>query len=263
MKALLRSILLVLPCFLAGCLLAQNPIQSNSYPQDSRAILTQAISAAGGTANLRALQDFEGIGTVTYYWGGEEVKGDVKILSRGAGQLRLEASLPEGVRTLVVSNGRGSLREHERTKKSVSSTNSDSLTGLSSPLMHVLASLNDASSKVSYEGLTIRKGVRLHHIRVERAFPFDPDGTLRRMTQREFYVDATTFYVVGAVAMVKDESQGGTLVLPREVWFSDFRSVSGVVLPFQFTEVVAGQNVSSIQLTNININTGLRDADFE
>src|SRR5258708_10191611 len=99
--------------FFAACLVpASLAGQQTAHPaiqRDDQAVtvLRNAVSAAGSAELLGAVRDFKGSGKITYYWAGEEVQGDVTVLGRGTTQFRLDASLPEGVRSLTVNGGDG------------------------------------------------------------------------------------------------------------------------------------------------------------
>ena len=61
------------------------------------AILTQSLNVSG--VGLNASLAFTANGSITYYWGGEQVQGSATLRARGHDQFRLDANLPEGTRS--------------------------------------------------------------------------------------------------------------------------------------------------------------------
>src|SRR5713226_10363550 len=110
--------------------------QSVSAPQrDPQAltILNQVLGASGGATTLSTVQDATGTGTVTYYWAGLQVQGTATARSRGVGQFRIDAVLPQGVRSWAVSNGSGSLKETDGTLQPIPYYNALNLGSLTFP----------------------------------------------------------------------------------------------------------------------------------
>ena len=51
-------------------------------------------------------------------------------------------------------------------------------------------------------------------------------------------------------------------VMHRARTFSDYRPINGVAVPFHQEEFVDGQNISKLDLTDVQFNTGVSDAEF-
>ena len=137
--------------FFCLSLTAQQPPQRDLQ---AVSILTQSPNAVSGIAGVSAIQDFAASGTITYYWAGKEVHGNVSIRGRGAAQFRLDATLPEGTRSWVVSNGAGSLKESNGNATRIPYHNAINLSSLTLPSVYVVAALYDPTVSISYVGLT-------------------------------------------------------------------------------------------------------------
>jgi hypothetical protein len=239
---------------------------SQTVQRDTQAVavLTQALNATGGATALGAIRDFVGSGTITYYWAGKEVQGTVTVKGRGTGQFRLDAALPNGVRSWVVSNGAGSLKEMDGTTTPVPYHNTVNLGSLTLPFAYLVTSLQDTSTSVSYVGLETKQGARVHHIRIRKVFPAssDPNGMNSKLTTRDFFIDPATFHVVSSLDMVHPKYRSNE-DYPHEVQFSDYRQASGILVPFSITELGNGQRLSTIQLSQLTFNGGLTDSDFQ
>jgi hypothetical protein len=250
---------LVLPLGVVGQSTGPQAVQRDAQ---AITILTQAINVAGGSTALAAIQDFTASGQITYYWAGTEVQGAVVARGRGTGQFRMDATLPNGVRSWTVSNGVGSLKDVDGTVSSIPYSNTVNLRSLTFPLTYLASASSDASTSISYVGFEMKYGTQVHHIRLQKALAVDPGGVQGKLTQRDFFVDSSTFLVVGTLDTVHPMSDSRA-ASPHEIRFADYRNVAGALVPFAITEYYGGQPVSLIQLSQVTFNKGLTDSDFQ
>ena len=257
----MRPASLFLPILLfSPTLAAQQPPQRD--PQ-AVAILTQCLNAAGGAQTIAAIQDFTASGTITYFWAGEQIQGSATVRGRGVGQFRLDANLPNGVRSWVASNGVGSLKELNGTVSSIPYHNAVNLGSLTLPYPLVRAATQDASVSLFYLGLIATNGREAHHIRVRTNLPVgaDPGGMISKLSKKDFFIDVNTLQLLKTLDMVHPLKRS-TEDYPHEIQFSDYRLANGVLIPFLITETIVGQRTWIIQLNQISFNTGLSDSDF-
>jgi hypothetical protein len=261
-----RSLLLLLvSCAISAHLAAQQTTTSQTVQKDPQAVsvLTQALNAAGGPAALSPIQDFKGTGTITYYWGGEEVNASVTVKGRGTGQFRLDANLPDGVRSWAVNNGTGFLKNTDGTVKVAGYDNSVNFGSLTFPYAYMVTLLQDSSMSISYVGLeTAKNGNKVQHIQIHKVFTPDPGGMFGKLTTRDFFIDPATFQVVSTLDMVHPKN-ASNVNIPHEMQFSNYQRVNGVFVPFTVTEFTAGQRTFTLQLSEISFNDGLQDVDFQ
>ncbi len=260
----------------AQALLALLLLSSTTYPQQvtsgsaphrdpqTLAVLAQALNAAGGLTALTVIQDFAASGTITYFWAGEDVKGSVKVRGRGLDQFRLDASLPQGLRSWAVNNGSGVLKEIDGTNHSIRYHNAVNLGSLTLPFVAIAAPLQDSTVSVSGLALVDADGRKALQVRVQRNFDSttDPDGTLTRLSARDFFFDPNTFQLL-KIQQMTHPSETFTEDYAQEILFSDYRLVNGISVPFAITERIAGQRTWTIQLDLISFNQSLSDADFQ
>ena len=251
-------------CFSAAGWAQQSATQSTTPPpRDAQAVavLNQAAAIAGGIAPISTVLDFTATGDITYYWAGQEVQGTVLLKGRGDSQLSLQATMPQGVRTVVISGGVGSINEVDGYVRKIS--NAINLASLAFPASHLVTVLQDNTSSVAYIGLETANGRQVHHVRIQK-FPSTDNSVnaaLINLGTRDLYVDATTLQITSTVDYARPEGQL-SLSLAHVVQFSDYRTVNGVQVPFSITQFGSGQRTSSIQLNQITFNTGLTDGDF-
>jgi hypothetical protein len=191
-------------CF--GCLVFLAAAQLNSQQMSTGvqrdpkalAILTQVIAASGGSVALSSVQDFTASGSITYYWAGSEVKAPATLRGRGPQECRLDASLPEGTKSWIVSYGQGSVQEPSGEKTSIPFSNSWNLGSLSTPLMALQAALNDSSVSVLQVGQQALGSKQVYDLRLQKSFASadDPTGQLSKWGAKDFLIDPTTFAIV-------------------------------------------------------------------
>lgn len=102
--------------------------------------------------------------------------------------------------------------------------------------MRLLAAVGNPSSDISYEGTVEIGGRQAHHLRLVA-----PDGVpdasnqLKDLRTLEVFIDASTFLVAKTQDTIHgDENMGEQY--SRELFFSDYRTVSGVLIPFGVSE---------------------------
>jgi hypothetical protein len=259
-----RFLLFVSALLLPAVLFGQ--VQSNAT-QDPQAVsvLNQALSVAGGATAHRAVTDYTGSGTITYH-GNPDVQGTVSIKALNSVAIRIDATLPTGVRSWAVHDGVATTK-HENGARSVAANppnapSSDAFpyqtplfpSSIAFPYRQLTNILVNPSFSVSYNGMTQVDGHSVHDIQVQRVSA----GGIDPMSQyhvREFFIDTTTFQIV----MTQDLVPKNTV---HQIHYSNYTPVSGVLVPFAITEDLGGQSTWTIQLNQVSFNSGLQDSTF-
>lgn len=254
-------------CVLAFQVHAQqvgSPSQLVQRDPQALQVLTQAVIAAGGISAIAGVEDYTATGTITYSWGGHEVPGAVTLKGRGTGQFRLDVTFDSGVRSWAVNNGTGFVKETSGTVKPISYPNAVNFGSLTFPATYLLRVLQDASSTVLYVGLESKYEHQVHHIQTQKAFTGGPDprGHFSRLSRRDFFIDTTTYQVLGTMDSIHPEN-AATIDLRHEMQFSEYQSVNGVLLPFSIAETISGQHTYTMQIAQVSFNSGLENSVFE
>jgi len=244
-------------------------VQSNAATaatQDPQAVsvFNQALSAAGGSQALKAVADYTGSGNITYH-GHSDVQGTVSIKGLGSIAIRLDATLPTGVRSWAIHDGVAAQRNEDGTL-SVAATNrkvptSDAFphqtplfpSSIAFPNRQLTNVLADRNFGISYKGVTRVDGHSVLHIQVQRSAS-RPDPMSQYHT-REFFIDTTTFQIV----MTQDLVPKNTV---HQIHYSNYQAVSGVLVPFAITEELGGTSTWTVQLSQMTFNSGLQDSAF-
>jgi hypothetical protein len=226
-------------------------------PKDPQAvsILSQALAVAGGATAIAAISDYTATGNIIYH-SDQDVQGSVTVQGLGLNQYRLDANLPKGVRSSVVTDGRMRLKAEDGSVKAIHSQIAMHLSGLVVPFLELSIALNSPAFGLSNKGVVQVNGNSAYDIQLllGGTGPKRPKR-LADFYSRDYFVDAVTFQVV----MTQDLAPRHVI---RQLQYSDFRPKSGVLVPFSISEVAGGQQTWSMQLSQISFNTGLQDSAF-
>lgn len=221
------------------------------------AVLQQALTVAGGTETIRAILDFTATGSISDLSGGSAEQGTVTIKGRGLGQLRIDATFSSGTRSEAV-DGVTTIRQGDGITQEIRTQSPLYPVRMILPFLHLAPVATSTAFNVVSKGKVSVGGIPAYDIQVQRAISQanDSDSLLSKFLTMDYIVDAATYRIV----MMEDVVQKG---LPREVVYGDFRSLSGLLVPFSITEVILGHTIRQIQFDKIVFNSGLQDSDFQ
>ncbi len=197
----------LLSFILAALLLVPSDAQQSSPPaaqstqRDAQAlnILGQALNSAGGSARLSAIQDFTGMGSITYNWAREAVPGTVTLYGKGLTQFRMDASVSSGARSLIVNGQAGSLISPNSPKTKLPVYSVMTAGSLTFPAARIANVLSDSSISVRFLGLVTWNDSEAYQVHV--APPLDPalslSATLSGLGEFDLYIDPTSYQVLG------------------------------------------------------------------
>jgi hypothetical protein len=255
---LLVSILLLnVPVWAQQAQTAATPSPAAKDPQ-AVIIVNQVLGAAGGVAAIKAIADYTASGTITYHEA-QDVQGTVTVRGSGLGNLRIDAALPTGIRSEAISNGDGQVkRKAEDGGVTPLHVQAPMAPGrLVLPYLLLAPAVNSPGLSLSYKGLVNVDGHSAHDVQLVRIFPglSDPTGLILEYGTIDFFIDPSTFQLL----MMQDV---GRMHQVRQVRYSDYRLVNGVLVPFSITQQGPGPNWR-VQFSQITFNAGLQDLDFQ
>ena len=248
---------------LAGFMFAQNQDAiSPGRDRQSLEILARVVQANGGSQAFANVRDITERGEITFDWG-DHVSGPLTIQILG-GSFRLEADLPDDKRVWVARNGTGS---ETKNHKSITMTQQEAvnLGNLTFPLAHVVSALLDPAAQVAFVGIEKMEGRSVYRLEVKGQLGLATKEQCGPVS-KDLLIDALTFSIVG----LEDHPHPTNRVpnaksidtTPREVAFSDFRTVNGLLVPFSITTKVHGQEMFQIHLSEVLFNSTIDDAKF-
>jgi hypothetical protein len=224
-------------------------------------ILTQSLNAAGGLSAISGIQDYTGMGTITYNWPGEQASVPVTVRGMGIGNFRIDASLPGGARTWAASNYSGVLITPDGTRQSGFGSSLFTAGSLTLPYIRIASVLTDTTTSVSLVGTVSINGQQAYQIHLVPAL--DPSMTANSPSQElgafELYIDPSSFLVTELVETANPSSRTTFL---HEIDFSNYQAAGNIHAPFTISEKVNGQQTWSIVLNSLAFNSGLTIAEF-
>jgi hypothetical protein len=227
-------------------------------------ILQQCLALAGGPSGVGSIQDFTGVGTITYFWAGEPTTGSVTSRGLGASEFRLDAALPSGTRSWAVSSGEGTLKDADGSTTALPYADALTLSGYSFPFLSLAAVLTDTSYSVGNSAPTELTGRMAYQIQIQRTFSTqqDPNGSLGAQTRQTLFIDTSSLQLIRLDSFAHQNGRVSDEYV-RTLRFSDYRAVNGVLAPFHLDETLSGQQTLSIQLDSVVFNSGLTDSIFQ
>jgi hypothetical protein len=230
---------------------------SSTKDPQAVSVLTQSLTAVGGIPAILAITDYTATGNVTYHWG-DDVQGSVTVRGSASGQFRLDANLPTGLRSEAI-NGESTIKTPDGILWQPHDQAPMSPSRLVLPYLLASRALNSPAFNLLDKGIVQLEGHSVHDIQLQRFLPgvADPDGRFREYFTVDFFIDASTFQVL----MTQEVIAPNRLV--RQIRYSDYRTVRGLLVPFSISEQVIDHPTWLIQLDQINFNTGLSDSDFQ
>jgi hypothetical protein len=241
---------------------------TTTAPQDPQAVsvLNQSLSLAGGAQALKATTDYTGSGNITYHWN-PDVQGTVTIKGLGSIALRMDATLPSGVRSWAIADGATTLKNENGTISQLAATNpnvpsTDAFpyqtplfpSSLAFPYRQLTNVLANPSFSISYNGIVQVDGHSVHDIQIQRVSAGSVDPMMNYHA-REFFIDTSTFQIVMTQDLVPKN-------VVHQIHYSNYTTISGVLVPLALSEELGGQPTWTIQLSQITFNSGLQDSAF-
>lgn len=224
------------------------------------------VLAAGNSVNDATLT-----GSARWIAGSDDETGTVIFNALATGQARMDLALPSGPRTEVWLNS-GSLEGNVSGQWSgpdgvVHPMALHNLMTDSSwffPAMTLTKWISNPGYAASYVGQETRNGETVQHITVSLlATVFSPEmsSTFQHLSKTEIYLDSASGLPV-ALAFATHPDNNGLLDIPVEIHLSDYRTVSGVQIPFRLQKFVNNSLLLDIHLEAASINSGLSENAF-
>jgi len=225
------------------------------------AVAQSAFAAMGGTQAILGYQDSLASGTVTISAGDNPVSYPITMKSKGLRETRVELQMPKGTNVRIANQGQGAIIRPDGSIKGLDSNNTFYEHVNHVPLLSVLADYAGGSVNLLYEGVAQVQGQAEDVIEID-FIPNLANGPLyASMSSTLFFVNQTTGLV--------DKTQRSTFyegdqnhTFSEETYFTDYRPVSGMQVPFHQTVFIDGKLETDLTFDSVTLNVGLLDSDF-
>lgn len=237
------------------------PAETQLLTRDAQAItLLNQCSVAMGSPTLQST--FVGSGQLVPANSLDSSAG-VTVRSKGDAQLRWDRSLLDGQESMVLQRGGGSIKRGESQSRMA-----PWLTEYSRPehfpALVCASELQRTGMDISYVGLESVGSSTVHHIRVSAAARGQSqrvDAARRLMSELHIYLDPTSSFVwkTKRFAFSPEAMENRS---DLETYYSDYRQVNGVWMPFTLAKYLDGQKLHDVTFDSVELGVALSDADF-
>lgn len=221
-------------------------------------VLQQSLTTMNSAAGV--LLDSIAQGTITFNDG---TSASISIKSRGTDKLHHDISFPTTQLSYVINGGSG-----YRVQDGVKEVLPLHVTAYQRveyiPALSRIVECTNFNTNVVYVGLETLASGQAHHIKLTNVAS-NPKFATAEALNSEFhaFVDPNTSLVVKTTSFIFSPTAIENR-FPVDSYYSDYRNINGVLVPFHMTRFVSGQKYSDLQLSIVQIDTGLNsDSDFQ
>lgn len=195
---------------------------------------------------------------------GEETDtGNATFRAKGVFQSRVDLSLGSGTRTETrAAAGRGAWKGNDGKATAFAAHNCQTDASWFFPALSALSQVSNPRFVFTYIGDDEHGAVNTHHIRVYQTRPGEDGSLVERLSTEDFYLDAQTGLPVAVTFKMHPDSDLLTN-LDAEIRFGNYQKVSDVLVPYSFQRVVNGAVVLDAAVTNVVVNSGSSDSEFD
>ena len=205
-------------------------------------------------------------GTVERIAGGDDETGSVTYRAV-VGSNRLDLSFSSGtlseIRSTTVTGVSGSWIDANSVSHPMAGHNVMTDVGWF-PLFAIGGITASPNSVLSYVGPETHDGLSVIHFMAWQQFPAlsGNAATLpQHLSQMDFYMDPTTLLPM-AIAFNIHPDNNALLDIPTEIHYSNYQTVSGVLIPFHVQKFINNTLTLDLQFQNASLNTGITAAQI-
>jgi len=218
-----------------------------------------ALKALGGAVP----SDSVATGMVTIVAGTKIDNGTIRILTRGTNQTSEQIQLEDGtVDAVVYSKGQANEVVHG-TVNPASLELASSSQSSDYPLPLLAAAFTNPDFSFQHVGQeTLEDGSPAQHIRLWNTYASNKGmQPLAEFTATDLWINATTG-LPQKLTYLRRDAGGSVPRMAMGISYSDWRSVGGILYPYQIQKSWNGTPWTTITIQNVAFQTGLTDNDF-
>jgi hypothetical protein len=259
----------VFACFLFSISLSGQ--QASGTLSQASLYLQKSYSQLVGNTSI---SDITLMGSVRRVAGSDDETGSAMLKAAANGSSRLDFSFASGnsseISSLFAASPVGSWSGPDNAPHALAFHNLLAETAWFSPNLVVARRLLPTAlpagntfiaTYIAHETLN---GQAVEHIAVSQSAPF-PDApgvpTFTHLSQVDLYLDSTTL-LPAAISFNLHPDNNALLDLPVQVLFSDYRSVSGIQVPFRVQKFLNNSLILDLQFNSVAVNSGFSASSF-
>jgi hypothetical protein len=263
-RALTVWLLALLFVFAQPGLLAQTQPASAAPVKDPRAVALalKAMHAMGDPATVAGIADSVAVGTLTMHGSQGDFSAPTTIKTKGTQELRMESQWTTGTSARIVNGGKGIILKPDGSVKALILKNTFAERAHHIPALSMVSEQASPMVEITASGQSSVAGAPADVISLSLPTSSDPHQVqfFRESTRRSFYIDRLSGLISKLEYPLYPENGGPRAKI--EIFYSDYRNVSGVMVPFHQTTYLDGTLQSELVLTSVQFNVGLADSDF-
>lgn len=231
--------------------------------QTAVSIATRSLNAMGSAVVSASQADSRTTGVLTMHFD-TPIQMNVVLESKGLTRTRAEVQQPTGTSVRVVNGNRGAIQNPDGSIRKFTQVNLFAEHVRHIPVFSLLAEVQNPAARVELISVTPANGTPDNVIAVGLALSTDPQQAQiqQGVSRTLFYINSTTGFVDKIEYTSYSEAPNAGIPMRIQEVFSDYRNVSGVVVPFHQTTFCDGSLESDLQLNALRFNLGLPDSDF-
>ncbi len=259
---LISIAILLLPITVAAQQTQQSTPPAPSRDPQAISILRNTLAAMGGQS-AASIQDTLVIATTTppVDRGGSPVA--VTIKTKGMNMIRADSTGSGNNDSVIYNKGR-ELHSSSNGWSTTNSANAEHKRIEHLPALMLAYELARSDFSVSYIGQETLNGRSIHHLSLARVSTTGTgvDDILTKNSRLDLFIDSQTFLIakISFLYLATNDWRRG---YPMEIYYDDYRTVNGLLVPFHQRYVYDGQPAGEMQFTSMVVNQGASDSDFE
>lgn len=253
------AILLCLVCLAILSVQAQSPVPAARDAQ-TVTLLTQCAAAMGSSDPLNT---FHGSAKMIPAHP-NDAQSNLVLRSQGERQMRWDRNPAGGEPETIVTRGaEGTIKQGEKESRMAPWQTAYSRAE-HFPAVVCASELERPEMEITYAGLEDVGGAAAHHITITAAAKGESkraDAARRITSEFHIFLDPQSFRIVKTKRWAfSPEAMENRSTL--EIYYSDYKQVDGVWMPFTLTYFLDGQKLHDIVFENVQVGVALSDADF-
>lgn len=251
---------------------AQSPTPVPPQPTKDPAalsVLSQMVTATGWTPS-HLPQDAIATGIISNPQGIDSPGTNFTVRVKNCGEFRVDVQDDSGPHTLIINGNGGALQSAGETDM-IPALSAISIQPQILPFFCDLANFADPNVSVMLVGIETVAGQpasRIQLVRPQIAATSTSDPSSGAPMSAPPVRGPLTVWISNEsglpiqIAFTWVSTNNSSVSLTVCTLLSDFRFVSGVAVPYQQEQQAKGTTIQTMQLSSVNFNTGLSDADF-
>lgn len=202
--------------------------------------------------------------SVNYTAGSDQESGTAKLQALGVGQSRVALSLDNGERQEIRNGPTGAWVETDGAAHAMAVHNCWVDASWFYPLLTLEAASADPTISVMLAGQKALNGETVEPLVLSRIVPHQSaamTAEIQKLSAVDVYLDASTLLPVELDFNIHPDKDANRDI-PVEIEFSDYRTVSGVLVPFHIQKFIQHSLLLDLQVSSAVVNSGLAASDF-